>query len=142
MAEVLTEAWAKAWCDALNASERYRQAAASWEGAVVIAVRADAARGVPEGAVFLDLWHGACRGTHVAGAADIEAARFVITASAETWGQLLRGVLDPMFAVMNGALELTKGSVGSLFPQVAAAKELVAVARGLGGSFPATWPAA
>jgi putative sterol carrier protein len=142
MAEILTEAWAKAWSDALNASERYKQAAASWEGAVVIAVRPDAARGVLGGAVFLDLWHGACRGARVAGPGDVEAARFVITASAETWVQVLRGVLDPMFAVMNGALELTKGSVASLFPQVAAAKELVTVARGLGTSFPANWPAA
>ena len=142
MTEVLTEAWAKAWCDALNGSERYRQAAVTWEGAVVIAVRADAARGIPEGGVFLDLWHGTCRGARVAGEGDVDAARFVITATPETWGQLLRGVLDPMFAVMNGALELTKGSVASLFPQVAAAKELVAVARGLGASFPAGWPAA
>jgi len=56
--EILTEAWASAWRDALNSSESYRTAAASWEGAVVVAVRAEPERGIKQRAVFLDLWHG------------------------------------------------------------------------------------
>ena len=142
MAEILSDEWASAWCEALNASATYRTAAASWEGAVVVAVRRDPGRGVEPRAVFLDLWRGACREARAAAPADETAARYVLTADATTWVGLLSGALDPLAAVMSGALELTKGSVVSLFPQVAAAKELVAVARGLRGSPPPSWPAA
>jgi putative sterol carrier protein len=142
MAEILSDEWASAWCQALNASATYRAAAASWEGAVLVAVRGDPAHGVAPRAVFLDLWHGTCRTVRAAGPDEAAAARYALTADAATWMRLLAGALDPLAAVMSGALELTKGSVASLFPQVAAAKELVAVARSLGGSPPPSWPAA
>jgi putative sterol carrier protein len=142
MAEILSEAWAKAWCDALNASAGFRSAAASWEGAVLVEVREDRARGVERRAVFLDLWHGECRGARSAGAGDEAAARYGLAAGADTWVRVLGGALDPLAAVMSGALELTKGSVMSLLPHVAAAKELVGLARTLGGTPPAGWPTA
>ena len=140
-AEILSEAWAQAWSDALNGSESYRAAAAGWEGAFVVAVRGEPARGIEARAVFLDLWHGACRAARVAGPPDLEAARYVLTADAATWVELLRGGLDPVPAVMSGRLELSKGSVMSLLPHVAAAKELVAVGRSLPGTLPPGWPA-
>jgi len=141
MTEILTDAWARAWGEALNGSATYRAVAASWEGAVLVAVRGDPDRGVEERAVFLDLWHGTCRDARAARPEDLEAARYALTADAGTWAGLLSGTLDPMSAVMGGALELTKGSVGSLFPQLAAAKELVAVARSLEATLPPGWVA-
>ena len=137
--EILTEAWATAWSDALNASEAYRRAAASWEGAVVAAVRGEPERGIGRRAVFLDLWHGACRAARIASDADVETARYVLAAGASTWIELLDGALDPVSAVMSGRLELTKGSLMGLFPHIAAAKELVAAARSLGAMAPAEW---
>ncbi len=139
--EILSEAWAQAWSDALNGSESYRAAAAGWEGAVAIAVRGEPQRGIEGRAVFLDLWHGACRAARTASPADLEAARFVLTADAATWLELLRDGLDPVPAVMSGRLELSKGSVMSLLPQVAAAKELVAVGRSLPTTLPPGWTA-
>ena len=141
MSEMLTDAWAKAWGEALNASASYRAVAASWEGAVLVTVRGDPGRGVEERAVFLDLWHGTCREARAARQGDLEAARYALTASAATWAGLLGGTLDAMTAVMGGALDLTKGSVASLFPHLAAAKELVAMARGLETSLPPGWAA-
>ncbi|MBZ5587324.1 MAG: SCP2 sterol-binding domain-containing protein [Acidobacteriia bacterium] len=139
--EILTEAWATAWRDALNTSATYREAAASWEGAVVAAVRGEPERGIASRAVFLDLWHGACRAARPATDADIETARYVLTASASTWADLLGGALDPVSAVMGGRLELTKGSVMALLPHLAAAKELVAAARSVAATAPAEWSA-
>jgi putative sterol carrier protein len=139
MTEILSDAWARAWGEALNASPSYRGAAASWEGAVLVTVRGDPGRGVEERAVFLDLWHGSCREARAARAGDLDAARYALTADAATWGGLLSGTLDPMTAVMGGALDLTKGSVASLFPQLAAAKALVATARSLDVSLPPGW---
>ncbi len=140
--EIMSEGWATAWRDALNASASYRAAAAAWEGAVVAAVRAEPERGVAARAVFLDLWHGECRAARPAGDADLAVARYVLTASASTWAELLGGALDPVAAVMGGRLELTKGNVMGLFPYIAAAKELVAVARSLAAVPPPGWPTA
>ncbi len=139
--EILSEAWVQAWSDALNGSESYRAAAAGWEGAVAVAVRCEPQRGIEARAVFLDLWHGACRAARIASPADLEAARYVLTADAATWLELLRGGLDPVTAVMGGRLELGKGSVMSLLPHLAAAKELVAVGRSLAATLPAGWAA-
>ena len=141
MSEILTDAWAKAWGEALNASASYRVVAASWEGAVLVTVRGDPGHGIEERAVFLDLWHGSCREARAARPGDPEVARYALAADAGTWAGLLAGTLDPMAAVMGGALDLTKGSVASLFPHLAAAKELVAVAHGLASSLPPGWPA-
>jgi putative sterol carrier protein len=142
MAEIMSDAWAKAWGEALNASASYRAAAASWEGALLVTVRGEPARGIEARAVLLDLWHGTCRGAREASPEDLGAARFALSAGADTWVKILQGTVDPLAAVMSGALELTKGSVASLLPQVGAAKELVAVARTLQGSPPSAWPAA
>jgi putative sterol carrier protein len=141
MSEILTDGWAKAWGEALNGSPTYRAAAASWEGPVLVTVRGDPARGVQERAVFLDLFHGTCREARAARQGDMGSARFALTADAGTWAGLLAGTLDPMTAVMGGALDLTKGSVASLLPQLAAAKELVAVARSLETTLPPGWAA-
>jgi putative sterol carrier protein len=142
MAEIMSGAWAKAWGEALNASASYRAAAASWEGALLVTVRGEPARGIDERAVLLDLWHGTCREAREASADDLPAVRYALSAGAGTWVKILRGTMDAIAAVMSGALELTKGSVASLLPQVGAAKELVAVARTLQGSPPSAWPAA
>ncbi|HVN76428.1 MAG TPA: SCP2 sterol-binding domain-containing protein [Thermoanaerobaculaceae bacterium] len=139
-AEILSGAWAAAWRDALNASEAYRAAAASWEGTVVAVVRADPGRGIESRAVFLDLWHGSCRDARLASDRDIEAARYVLTASPSAWAELLGGTLDPIAAVMSGRLELTKGSVMALLPHVAAARELLVTAWALGAP-PPEWSA-
>ncbi len=135
--EILSEAWATAWCHALNSSETYRSAAASWEGAVAIVMTADEAQGVAERrAVYLDLWHGACRAARVATEADLAQARYVLQASPGVWKQLLAGSVDAVAAVMSGKLSLTRGSLASLLPYVGAAKALVAAAGRIDTSAP------
>jgi hypothetical protein len=114
MTEILTDAWAKAWGEALNASASYRGVAASWEGAVLVTVRGDPGHGIEERAVFLDLWHGGCREARAARPGDLDAARYALTADAGTWAGLLSGSLDPMSAVMGGALVYAEA-----FPQTA-----------------------
>jgi len=141
MTEILTDAWARAWGEALNASASYRAVAASWEGAVLVTVRGDPGHGIEERAVFLDLFHGTCREARSARQGDLEAARYALTADAGTWAGLVAGTLDPMTAVMGGALDLTKGSIASLLQNLAAAKELVGVARSLETTLPLGWAA-
>ena len=128
--DAFSEAWAAAWGQALNASERYRQATATWEGSVVLR-QADDGRGV-----FLDLWHGGCRGARLALAADGEAAAYVLEATRADWREFMTGRLAPIHALMTGKLRLAKGDLTSLVPYAAAAGALIGIAGTIETSFP------
>jgi putative sterol carrier protein len=136
--EVFTEAWCDACCARLNTRDAYRTAAADWEGAVVLEMAADPERGIAEDrAVWLDLDHGVCREARVASDADREAAAYLLRADAATWERLLGGEADPVSAVMMGKLKLTRGNLFTLAKYAPAAREMVAAAGEVGGTFPA-----
>lgn len=141
MAEkVFSDDWATAWADALNSSEDYRNAAAKWEGAIVIVMGADSAMGIPEKmAVYVDLWHGECREARVASEEDFEVAPYIISATPENWRSILKGNLDPIHALVGGKLQLEKGNMISMLPYVKAAKELVIIAARVETEFPEEW---
>lgn len=131
---VFSAAWAAEWARRLNASEAYRAAAATWEGAVVLQIA------LPEGqagpAVFLDLWHGECRQAREASPADLEAARFVISGNEAAWRGVLSGQASPVMAVLTGKLRLVRGEVAALLPYANAARELLASAADFETAFP------
>ena len=135
--EVFTEAWCVACCDRLNQRESYRLAAAGWEGAAVLLMSADPEQGIDEDrAVWLDIHHGQCRGTRVATAQDVETAPYVFRAGAAHWKRLLDGELDPVSAVMQGKLKLSRGNLFTLAKYAPAAREMIAAAGEVGGTFP------
>jgi putative sterol carrier protein len=131
--EAFTDEWADAWCRALNTSPAYRHAAAVWEGAVGLVM----ARPTGEvRAVLMDLWHGECRSARVVAPAELEGARYVIEAPAETWREMLALRASPLAALLTGKLRLTRGNIAELLPYVNAAKELVTTATGIETVFP------
>jgi putative sterol carrier protein len=135
--EAFTEEWSRLCCERLNARESYREAAADWEDAVVLAMAADAAHGIPDDrAVYLDLRHGQCRGTRAASSEDRASAPIVLHAPAGAWRQMLEGGMDPVTAVMQGKLRLERGSLFVLARYAAAAREMLAAAAEVGGTFP------
>lgn len=129
-----TDAWAAAWAEHLNASAAYRLAAATWEGGVVLEVADGTAE--PEAAVYLDLWHGACRAGRVATAADRTAARYVLRGTRGAWQQVLTGRSQPILAIMTGKLRLVRGDLASLLPYAGAAKEFLSTAGTIKTTFP------
>lgn len=133
--EVFTDAWCDACCAALNARDSYRQAAATWEGTVVLVMTVDDG---DERAVWIDAYHGECRDSRVATAADRASATYVLQADAATWKRLLAGQTDPVSAAMAGKLTLTKGNLMSLAKYAAAAREMLLAAGEVGGAFPAS----
>jgi putative sterol carrier protein len=133
--EVFTEDWARACCEALNRSEAYRASAATWEGAIVLAMQADAAQGVDaDRAVYIDAHQGACRGARMATEEEAEAAPFVFRANPATWKRLLAGEMEPVSAVMMGKLRLVRGNLFTLAKYAQAAKDMVAAAATVGGT--------
>ncbi|NIR45370.1 MAG: R2-like ligand-binding oxidase [Gemmatimonadetes bacterium] len=125
--EIFTGRWVARWAAELNASERYRQAAASWEWPVVFVLDDDSGPTGPR-QVFLDLWHGSCRAARPASEADRAAAPYVIAAPEAVWRELLTGDLDPLIALLHRKLEVRQGSVLKLTRYAAAAREMVAAA--------------
>ena len=140
---VFTQPWAEAWRRELETSSTYREAAASWEGSILLVARAEGDEA--ERSVFLDLEHGRCHAARVATAADAEAADYRISAAVAAWDRVLAGELDPIWALMSGRLRLEHGSLARLTPHARAAKELLAAARRVeeasAGAAPSSAPA-
>lgn len=135
--EAFTEEWSRACRESLNARERFRSVGSSWVSPVILVMRADPARGVPEArAVYLDLYRGECRQARVATPMDFERAEFVLAAQPSTWRRIFRGEQDPITAVMFGKLRLEKGSLPTLMPYAAAAREMVAAASAVETELP------
>ncbi|MEE8525454.1 MAG: SCP2 sterol-binding domain-containing protein, partial [Thermoanaerobaculia bacterium] len=135
--EVFTEPWVQRWAEELKASADYRQAAAKWEGSLVIEMAADHDLGIAEDrGAFLDLWHGECRAARIAGSGDRDGADYVIRASADIWRRILDGELEPLLGLMSGQLELTRGSLLRLTPHAKASRELVRAATRVESHFP------
>ena len=139
-AEIFTKDWAKSWSDQINANAAYKQAAAKWEGAIAMVMTPDGGMGIPdERIVVADLWHGDCRGAHVAGADQLDDVPYLIKATPANWKSVLSGKTDPIVGLMGGKLKLAKGSLFALLPYAKAAKELVNSAMAVDTSFPEGW---
>ena len=135
--EVLSEVWARACCEALNRSEAYRASAAAWEGSIVLAMSADPSQGVAEDrAVYIDAHRGECRGAWPASDDELSTATYVLRADPATWKRLLAKETDPVSAVMQGKLRLVRGGLFALAKFAQAAKDMVAAAAEVGGTFP------
>ena len=136
--EAFSEAWTQEWCQVLNGRPTYQAAAAGWEGPVALVMTRDGSRPTTR-AVYLDLWHGHCRAARIASEADLEEARYILTGSAQAWRGVLSGSMAPLTALMSGQIRLSKGSMASLLPYAAAARELMTAAMEMEITFPEGW---
>lgn len=128
--ELFGSAWAARLERELGASATYRAAAARWRGSLVFLLEPDGSAGFPERRMlFLDLLHGNCRAARPALPGDLDAATYCLAGPAELWLKLLAGRIEPGAALMGGGLKLARGSLFTLLPHLAAAKELLECAR-------------
>ncbi len=132
--EAFSAEWVLAWARALNESAAYREAAATWEGAVALLL--DDGRPETRRAVLLDLWHGECRSARVADPDSLDAAAYVFRGGSPVWRQILVERGSPALALLTGRIRLAKGELATLFPYAEAARELLALA----GSVPTRFP--
>lgn len=130
--ELFSEAWARAWCDALNASDGYRAAARNWAGVVALVMSG----AEPARAAVIDSAGGLCRMARAADPADLAGAGYVFEAGPDVWREVFTGQVAPAMALMTGKLKLSRGSLAALLPHAAAARELLAAA----GTVPVVFP--
>lgn len=119
--------WTAAYKDAINQNAAYKEAGKEWtHGVVAYIVKADAALGIPDDmGLWLDLHQGSCRDARLVSAAEAQAAPFVIVADYARWKSVLQREIDPIKAMMQNKLKLTKGHMPTIVKYVHASRELV-----------------
>jgi putative sterol carrier protein len=136
-----TDPWFRELAERINASQEYRDAAATWEGDIAFVIEAEPDRGVAKDVWgYLDLWHGECRGGSVVDAERGSTARYVLRAPYSRWKEVLRGDLDPVKGMMQGKLRV-QGDLPTIVRYVRAANELVHLTGTVPTEFPDEVPA-
>ena len=108
-----SQAWVQALISILNSDNRYAEVARNWEGDLVFAVEPDddGQSNDPQAQVvriYLDLWHGKCRGGYLIEDAEAEApaAKYVLSAPRSNFFRILSGELDAMQAMLTRRLRV------------------------------------
>jgi len=121
----------KDWLDGfsayLNSSEKYGRIAHKWEGDLVFEILADNV--LTDGVnIYLDLWHGKCRGAKILDSSEPLEAAFVLSAPYSNFVRVLKGDLDPMQAMLTRKL-VVKGNLGYMMRNVPTVLEFVRSAQ-------------
>jgi putative sterol carrier protein len=130
--------WTDAYADAVNANEAYRTAGKDWtHGKVAMVIKADPDAGIAEDTgMILDVGGGQCHGTKfVKGMESVEEAPFIIVAPYPMWKEVVKGLHDPIKAMMQGKLKLTKGHLPTMLKYVESSRQLVVSATKVDTSF-------
>ncbi len=119
--------WLKEFENKINSDERYAQIAKNWEGDMYFIIE-------PEGnlkaqfVMYLDLWHGKCRGTEVVSEISSHYPAFTLKADYGNFAKVLTGDLDPMQAMLTRKLDV-KGSMAVMMRNVPTVLDFVRCAR-------------
>lgn len=126
--EFPSEEWTQAFAVAVNDNEDYRKHGKPWTyGAVAMVISKNPELGIDEDTgMILDVDQGVCRGTqYVKGMDAVQEAPFVIVAPYDRWKQVIRGEVDPIKAMMEGKLKMTKGHLPTMLRFVESSRALV-----------------
>ena len=116
-----SDEWGKKFCQKLNESEAYKKAAETWEGDFVFIMEPDGPL-ENEMRIYIDLWHGDCRG---AGSAEPgQEAAFIMSGPYGNWVKVAKKELDPIQGLMTGKFKLI-GDMAKIMRATKAAVELV-----------------
>lgn len=133
-----SEAWTAAFADAVNANEVYRTHGKPWtHGAVAMVCAKDESLGIDDDVgMILDVHQGEYRGTTLVRGMDTVAdTPFVIVAPYARWKQVIRGEVDPIKAMMEGKLKMTKGHLPTMLRFVESSRALVTSATAVATTF-------
>ncbi len=131
-----TPEWVDAYEKLVQGDAEYREAAAGWEGTVVIHTLAEPSIGMDEDSYMLmDLWHGDCRKMRPAPRGVGESADYVITGPYQVWKQANKAEIDTNKAMMQGKLKL-KGNLATIVRYVQASTRLTQLSSQMEARFP------
>jgi putative sterol carrier protein len=120
--------WLHALCTKLNHDARYSHVARNWEGDLVFDISPGGNLTSPI-TMYLDLWHGKCRGVEYNPAPASHATpRFTLRSEYGNFASILVGKLDPMTAMLSNRLRV-EGSLGYMMRNVPTVLDFVRCAR-------------
>lgn len=119
--------WAQAYKDAINANPEYKVHGKDWtHGVVAFVVKADPALHIDhDTALWLDVHGGECREVKLMTAEEAHAAAFVIVAPYAMWKTIIKREIDPIKAMMQNKVKLTKGHMPTIVRYVNSSRQLV-----------------
>jgi putative sterol carrier protein len=124
-----TKDWLEAFVKTLNENKAYEEAAETWEGDFLFIVWPDKELGIEEELVmWMDLWHGKCRGYEMIDNRDAKDTAFIYEGEYANWKEIIEGRLDPIKALLTRKMKLT-GDRAKVMRATRAAKELVRTAQ-------------
>ncbi len=125
MAKFPSEEWLAAYVAKLNTNPNYEDAARKWEGAMTFVILKDAAFD-KDAYLFLDLFHGKCRGSKFSlKLEDLPPAQYKYMGPFTNWKRLINKEIDPSQGILTGKFKL-EGSMMTIMRFTRAAKEMVA----------------
>ena len=116
-----TQEWVDALKKALEASQAYKEAAKKWEGDLYIIVDPDASY-KHRHIVYLDLWHGECRGASLIKDESEKSPQYRIFGPFTIMKQILDKKADAVQSMMTGKLKV-KGDMAQIMRMPRAALE-------------------
>ena len=128
----LSDEWAAAFKDAVNSSDAYKAAAATWEGDFFFI--SELANGEHR-TMYLDLWHGECRDAVILADPSVKTPEFEVSGKVPSWKKVIDKKVDPIQALITRQLKL-KGNMAKVLKSVKAAQELVNAATTVPTEFP------
>lgn len=133
-----SQEWCDAYKDAINGNAAYKEGGKDWtHGVVAMVVKAEPSAGIAEDmGMWLDVERGACRACKLVSASEAQNASFVIVAPLARWKEVMKGQIDPIKAMMQNKLKLTKGHMPTIVKYVSASRELVTASSRVDTKFP------
>jgi len=135
-----TPEWASAFEKKIQGDERYKAAASTWEGSVVLVFKADPEAGIEDDVyVFMDLWHGECHSAKIVPAEVGRTGDYVLEAEYKRWKRILLKELNVVKEIATMKLKLVPFNVkkaAKLAAATQAAIRLVDLAGEVSDKFP------
>ncbi|MHA2363457.1 MAG: SCP2 sterol-binding domain-containing protein [Candidatus Hodarchaeales archaeon] len=125
-----TDEWIEAYIKSINGSEDYEKAAKDWEGDFVFVVIPDGTGTLEEETrMYVDLWHGKCRGAHVVTPENPapENVEYVYSGKYDNWLKMFDGKIGPLKGVMQRKfnVDCNAKAMAKMLRAVKAAQELL-----------------
>jgi putative sterol carrier protein len=123
MVRFASQEWADAFRIELNKNAEYKEAAAAWEGDLLLLILPD--EQAPHGCgIYLDLAHGECRSARYVEDATTVKSEFIFQGKRADWGRVVHREIDPVKALLGGTFQV-KGNLAKALRFTRAAKSLV-----------------
>jgi putative sterol carrier protein len=127
--------WSKELMVRLNADAKFKAVGSRWEGDVNLYIE-----GVPgtqsSQVIYIDSWHGSCRGVDFKPEEDARPAAFQIKDPLNNWKRVLSQEIGPIQAMISGQVRVY-GNLAYILRNVGGTQRMVEVAATIPTTFPA-----